>query len=513
MKKDKFIDGFMKIAEVIKDEDAIQRLKTNDFKINEVSEDLGFVVDQKEKTAEYKLPNETQNWNKEIIKRLYNEHDWLDVNNFYLRWKSEFDGEKGYGLGVIVLQNEDKAISVPVIVKNYKLQPFDLFFDLEDEQLYPLTKQNVENSFYDTGIAEKLVDKKKKNRSPISDVFPPRMGKYVFASSDINLIDNIEIAEDEMADFNAQIKDKTVLANAQDNDAFIKLSNKVLNKKPFEQSNIFKEKTKISAIIVKPEEKQGYKLNWFEDDNFISKTASYYEAYQLIKEALDLNKEEIDQKLKEVDEGKNIAYYNDDLFKSKSFTDKDIDKIDIKEITSGKRILTQTKNGKEIEGFAIPKTYSLQTGKITDDALLIDDERNIITYSPKIIGKEKPGDKQLKDVLVRKIIQFPAKDTVVSFAWRDNEYNDFVAIQPGKILEYEEIEDTGKLFTLLTTFGSMHKVLIMDDVIKPNFTKNNKYNAIIIPENASMLIAKDKNKQLVENVREFKRNLIKEANV
>lgn len=529
MKPDKFLDDFIKIAKKVKGDNFLETHKREDGKMVSVDgdegislsgnepidrEDLGLVLQQMEKNADYKLPNETQKWNKEILKRLYDTHDWLDPDNYYLRWKSDFDGNKGFGVGCIVLSKEDKAVSVPVVIKDFRMQPLDIFYSLEEEKMYPLTKRTIESAFYDTGIADKMVEKRKRNRSPIKDVFPPRLGKYVFASADENMLDKIDITKEDMADFHARVKGKEVLAEAKENETFKKLANKVLNKETIEEGETFKPITKISAAVISPEEKKGYKLDWIEDGDHRQKTASYIDTLEFIKEAFNRDKEYVDDLVDEVDEGNRVAAFRKGDKKSAALDDDELDKaLNVKDINTSSRVTTKTKTGEDVTGFVIPKVYSLHTGKITEDKLFIDDDRNIISYTPKVIGKPNPGKRKMREILARDIVQFPTRDTVVSFVWWSRRFNEFVGIQPGKILDHEEIDGVGKAFTLLTTFGSMQKVMKMKNLIKPDFTGNNKYNAILIPDNASLLMFESDSKNLVDNVEEFKKKVTKEASV
>jgi hypothetical protein len=462
------------------------------------AEELGIIVNEEmKKEASYKLSNNVSDWNKEIIKQLHNNREWLDVDNFYIRWKSDFDGEKGYALGTIVLINGNKEISVPIVIKDYQLEPFDVFFGNEESKIVPLTKYTINQAFFDTGMAEEAVDKKKHNRSPINDIFPPRMGKYVYAS--------MEVSEEDQADFYATLKNRDTMAIGNSNKEFVKIAKDILQKEASEIDRYYEEKEK-RAFLITSDDTLGYKTTWL-DDGLKTKVASFYDTMELLKTAAD--EDTIKEKLKEVDEGKEVTINN--KVKTKGITDKDLDSLNIVDVDRSTPITTQDKHGNKVKGYAIPKVYSLQTGKVDRGSLLVDSERNITAYDSKIIGIPDSGN--LKDIKIKNVIQMPTRDSVISFMWRDRRHNDFVATQPARIIDYEEVEGVGTIYTVMTTFGSYHKIFPAKNLIKPDFSETNKYNAIMIPGDAAMLIRGDKDYDLVQNIDDFKKGFKKKASV
>ena len=485
-----FLDKYIEIA---KKNGRMEKME----KVASGGEELGILMDTREKTAGYTLANDTQQWNKEIMKQLHEGKDWLDPDSFYIRWKQSFDGEKGYALGVIVLEKEGTEISVPLIIKDYELQPFDVFFSPDEEKIMPLTEKTVEDAFYNTEMADEVVDKRKRNKSPLKDIFPPRMGKYVYASMDISEADKKEFIE--------RLKDKELLKIANDNKEFLKVAKSFKDKDPIEIGDYF-EKEKTASLVIEPEDTLGYKLIF---DDGKTKTASYKKASDSIREHFGLNKKKVDSLLKSVDKGNKEALSN--TKKEKEVQDMS---VDVKRIDRATRVRTKDKFGNDVSGFAIPRVYSFQTGKIAEEALLIDGSRNIVAHEPKILGKPVQEGMQLKDLLRRHVIQMPTRDSVISFMWFDSKYNDFVATQPIRIVDYEEVEGMGRIYSVMTKLGSYHKVTLGEKIKKPDFAKNNKYNAIILPEDAKLLMYDKENEvKLINSVDKFKRKMEKEASV
>lgn len=463
------------------------------------AEELGLLIPEKEKTAAYTLSNDTQKWNKEIMTQLHEGKDWLDVDSFYIKWKQNFDGEEGYGLGTIVLEKEGREISIPIVIKNYELQPFDVFFSPDEEKIMPLTQSTVESAFYNTELADEVVDKKKRNRSPINDIFPPRMGKYVYGSMDISKEDKEEFIE--------KLQDKEIMKKADGNEAFLKIAREFAKKEPIDIDRHFKRKEKIASAVIEPEDTKGYRMYW-EQDGLKVKEGSYKTALDFLQDNFKLTKEASDKLLRSVDNGEKEAVTDTNKTKEQESL------VKPKHIDRSNKIVTKDKFGNEVKGFAIPKLYSFQTGKISEEGLLVDKDRKIIAHEPKILGVPLQEGMGLKDLMRKHVAQMVTRDSVISFMWFDNKYNDFVATQPIRILDYEEVENVGRIYSVMTKLGSYHRVMLGDQVKQPDFAANNKYNAVVLPGDAKILMFDKENKvELIKSLDKFERNLKKESSV
>lgn len=470
-----------------------------------------FITENKiEKNAGYKLQNEVATWNQDILKRLFEENDWLNPDTYYIRWKNNFDGENGFGTGVVVLEKEGKIISLPIIVKNYELQPLDIFYDVDRKDLFPFTEKTVEQAFFNTGIAEKLVKQKGTGETLVQDLFPPRYGKYTFASAQPEVLSKIDITEEDIADFHARIKEASVLTDAYENknEIFVKVAKIIIRKNPVELGRVFEEQEKIASVVVSPEKTKGYRMDWLESDEVKTKIASYIDTYQLLKENFNIEKSDIDRDLNLVDNGGIVSFTNMNKVASVLKTDKK----QFAPVTTTSKISTKTVDGKTIEGYVLPRVYSLQTGKISREKVLIDSNRNIVAVSNDIIGLKKSGN--INEVLKKFKFKVPTRNTVISFAWFDQTLGDYACLQPAKIMNYEQIENVGLLYTLMTNLGTVQPVIVMNKVKAPDFSKKNEYGAIILPENSIYLTMDSKNQtRLVKNSDEHFNATVKTASV
>jgi len=80
-----------------------------------------------EKKADYELPQDVSEWNEEILKQFYSDVDYLPKNVKVDVAVNSVDDNKGYAKGSIVVFYGGKKINFPIIVKDYKLSPFDVF--------------------------------------------------------------------------------------------------------------------------------------------------------------------------------------------------------------------------------------------------------------------------------------------------------------------------------------------------------------------------------------------------
>jgi hypothetical protein len=97
---------------------------------------------------------------------------------------------------------------------------------------------------------------------------------------------------------------------------------------------------------------------------------------------------------------------------------------------------------------------------------------------------------------------------VVSFAWKDSGgtmgHSIVAATEPAKIISVEEFKDVGKLYNLISSFGSRHRVMVVKGLNRPVFDRKNEYDAIYLPEKSVILVA-DKMVDLVSTPEEFKK--------
>jgi hypothetical protein len=80
-----------------------------------------------EKVAELELPKDVSRWNEEIMNQFYSEVSYLPKDVGVNVIVNTVDENKGYAKGSVVVFYGDKKVNYPVIVKDFKLSPFDVF--------------------------------------------------------------------------------------------------------------------------------------------------------------------------------------------------------------------------------------------------------------------------------------------------------------------------------------------------------------------------------------------------
>lgn len=97
------------------------------------------------KAAEFKLSKDISEWNEAILKNFYEEINFLPKEIGINVVIKDTDENKGYAKGSIVVFYNGKQINFPIIIKDFKLSPFDVFvYRKDNEDIYlPATEENV----------------------------------------------------------------------------------------------------------------------------------------------------------------------------------------------------------------------------------------------------------------------------------------------------------------------------------------------------------------------------------
>ena len=99
-----------------------------------------------EKTAEMELPKDPAEWKKSIFNYFYESVPYLPKEAGADIVISNADDKKGYAKGSLVIFNGTKQINFPIIVKDFKLSPMDVFVMKNDSNEYcymNATEQNI----------------------------------------------------------------------------------------------------------------------------------------------------------------------------------------------------------------------------------------------------------------------------------------------------------------------------------------------------------------------------------
>ena len=308
-----------------------------------------------------------------------------------------------------MLSRSNDTISIPVIVKDFELEPLDVFF--YDGSFRPLTERTVEQVFTDTDIAEKLIDGGGDAENLAKDFFPPRWGKYLTASANPERICSaLFIDEEDRKELAERIKQAA--AHFHGNDTAINYVRSVLRQEnPKEEPEL----TKVSSALISSEPVVGFKIDYMENDTHFEKTGSYIVAHNFLKEAFGYDKPEIDALLEKAE--KNVVAVQT-REKLAALGQKDMSNMPVVNINEDAKIVTQTKSGQTIEGQVIPRTYNFELRRFTRNKLLVDRERNILAMAEKMVGIRKGQD--FNSLFTNRLMIMARPGFIVSFAWKDS---------------------------------------------------------------------------------------------
>lgn len=129
------------------------------------------------KEAAYRLGRDVKSWEQDIVVKLHEEHPYLPDYNIKVALRKT-DENTGAGVGQIVV---DDDIRIPVIIKDFKLQPLDLMY--YNDELLPITQTSIDNITQDGSFGKVIKPIETGADMGIrSAVQPPHYGKYAYAS-------------------------------------------------------------------------------------------------------------------------------------------------------------------------------------------------------------------------------------------------------------------------------------------------------------------------------------------
>lgn len=109
-----------------------------------------------EKKAEYELPKDISEWNEEILKDFFTEVPYIPKDAGVDVVINNVEENKGYAKGSVVVFYKTRKINFPIIVKDFKMFPFDVFVaDLEGKQTFlNVSERNVKSYLMVNEISE-----------------------------------------------------------------------------------------------------------------------------------------------------------------------------------------------------------------------------------------------------------------------------------------------------------------------------------------------------------------------
>ena len=175
---------------------------------------------------EIELPEDTSLWTGEMNKILFTSYP--ELANFPAKLViDKFEPQKLYAKGSFVIDVSGKIITIPVIVKNKKLQPFDLA--LIDEEWCYLTNDlltNLINGNVSMGEAVETKDTVDYNDQAINNSIPNSAGSRNYREITASIITQ----HDQRALAETLLSDKHVKQAAKENPAFNNVIQSILKK-------------------------------------------------------------------------------------------------------------------------------------------------------------------------------------------------------------------------------------------------------------------------------------------
>jgi hypothetical protein len=109
-----------------------------------------------EKKAEYELPKDISDWNEDILKNFFTELPFIPRDAGVDVVINNVDENKGYAKGSVVVFYKTRKINFPIIVKDFKMFPFDIFVaEVEGKQTFMnATERNIKSYLMTNEIGE-----------------------------------------------------------------------------------------------------------------------------------------------------------------------------------------------------------------------------------------------------------------------------------------------------------------------------------------------------------------------
>lgn len=415
-----------------------------------------------EKVAGFSLPTNNTMWNSEILKYLFKTNDWLDVDHYFLRWGSAFDGDKGVATGAVILSKGEKSISIPVIVKNFKLQPLDVFF--YDKEFRPLTHRTVDEVFKSISIADKLTTRKGDAESMFKNIFPPSHNKVACMLS---------ASRDEL---------KALVSDPHTTELFARLLTKEAS-------------MSVSTVILEEDPTVGYSIQYMEDGKYYEKKAGHANASAFLEKKANYSKREANVLLNEVSE-RVVAIETKGMRKLAANGDATL-------IADSGHVRTKTKAGKTVSGQAIHMLANFDKGSFEKAQLLVGEDREVLGISANgIAGERLPGQKINMIFSPQKYVM-PRPGMVISFAWKGGPGGLISATRLVKVVSVEDIAGEGLLFNVLSEMGGQHRVMLVKGLREAVLSKKNKNKAYYLPATAVTLYSKGEVPELISSKSDY----------
>ena len=105
------------------------------------------------KTAAYNLQRDPEQWNAEIRDLIEKEFPFISDSITAINWDDEHSNfDVGFALGEVVAGNNEVVITLPFVIKNYSISPFDMY--VYKDKYYPAKSEDLQSILFNAGVGE-----------------------------------------------------------------------------------------------------------------------------------------------------------------------------------------------------------------------------------------------------------------------------------------------------------------------------------------------------------------------
>jgi hypothetical protein len=141
------------------------------------------------------LSNDADSWAEDIIQKVKERVPSCKNLNMMVKFQKK-DVENGTATGSVTIHSADKAVVIPVIIKDFMMSPMDVM--IAKGKLVPLTPDYFMSVFSDNKVFDKLEEfptfgglGRFEDASLWNAIYPPSLGRYAYASAGYPILDEI----------------------------------------------------------------------------------------------------------------------------------------------------------------------------------------------------------------------------------------------------------------------------------------------------------------------------------
>lgn len=366
-----------------------------------IAQNLFIDKPEMEDISMHKLPDDSDAWSEDIIQKIKERVPDCAGMATIVRFVKK-DDESGTATGSVEISNEKKKVIVPLIVKDFRLFPIDVF--QAEGKLLPLTPDYFKAAFSDNDTFAKLEEYptfggigRFEDSNLWNATYPPSLGRYAYASAGYPMLDFISETIDGSSIKEALLKDKLAAVNFHKN-GHSELIKKLANHRPVNMNEFGqgeKNLTDKSIIMLRRDGENKYTILANTDNvyNPIVHQTDRAGAAQVIggptMERETEISDEVHSTLNEVDQNGekllSVPNHNEvELAQPQSEVPEFAKEFDSYSV--------RTKNGLNVSGFVLPVVIDLKMKKVD---LKIFIGKTMATIQPEIAGVRIDMDQDL----------------------------------------------------------------------------------------------------------------------